>query len=82
MSKWIRELSPRDKNLGSGWYGDIDRVYRKDRKYAVQTRLIQTKIGIVEHVCIRNRDNTDIPWIEKQRIKNALFGRKRTGYAG
>lgn len=42
------------------------------------SRLLETEIGEVEHICIRNADNTDIPWAEKQRIKNELVGRKRT----
>ncbi|WP_444876696.1 DUF7694 domain-containing protein [Brevibacillus daliensis] len=29
------------------------------------------------HACIRNVENTDIPWAEKQRIKNELFGTER-----
>lgn len=78
MSKWKRELSPKDMGYGDGWCGDLDRCYRLDRKYVVMSRLINTKIGTVEHFCIRNRDNTDISWAEKQRIKNDLAGRKRT----
>lgn len=78
MSKWIRELSPADKNYGSGWCKQMDRCWRQDRKYVVMSRLIKTDWGIVEHICIRNQDNTDIPWAEKQRIKNELFGRNRT----
>lgn len=75
MSKWVRELAPKDKGYGHGWCGDLDRVWRQGRKYVVMSRMISTAWGTVEHVCIRNRDNTDIPWAEKQRIKNELFGR-------
>lgn len=78
MSKWIRELSPKDRKYGDGWCGELDRCYRLDRKYIVMSRLIKTNIGTVEHFCIRNRDNSDIPWAEKQKIKNDLAGRKRT----
>ncbi|WP_313578592.1 DUF7694 domain-containing protein [Lacrimispora sp.] len=78
MSKWIRELSPKEKSYGSGWCFDLDRCYREGRKYVVMSRLINTQIGIVEHMCIRNADNSDIPWSVKQRIKNELAGRKRT----
>lgn len=77
MGKWVREKSPRDANYGTGWCLELDRSYRQDRRYLVMTRLIKTEIGIVEHACIRNRDNSDIPWSEKQRIKNELFGTKR-----
>jgi len=78
MSKWVRELSPKDKGYGGGWCGELDRCYRQNRKYVAMSRLIETEIGEVEHICIRNADNTDIPWAEKQRIKNELAGRKRT----
>lgn len=60
MSKWIRELLPKDKKYGDGWCGDSDRCYRLDRKYIIMTRLFKTDIGVVEHFCIRsirNRDN-------------------------
>lgn len=77
MSKWIREPSPKDKQYGDGWCGDLDRCYRQGRKLIVLSRLIKTKIGIVEHMAIRNDDNSDIPWAVKQRIKNELAGRKR-----
>lgn len=76
MGKWIRELSPADKEYGDDWCGRMDRCYRQDRKYIVMTRQIQTDWGVIEHACIRNRDNTDISWAEKQRIKNELFGEK------
>lgn len=78
MSKWKRELSPSDKGYGSGWCGELDRCFRQDRKYVAMSRLLETEIGIVEHYCIRNADNSDIPWAEKQRIKNELVGRNRT----
>lgn len=78
MSKWIRELSPKDKGYGDGWCGDLDRCFRLGRKYVVMSRLIDTAIGTVEHLCIRNADNSDISWSEKQKIKNDLIGRKRT----
>lgn len=78
MSEWKRELSPRDKQYGHGWVSEMDRCWSKDRKYVVMSRIVNTKIGEVEHLCVRNRDNTDIEWSEKQRIKNELFGKKRT----
>ena len=78
MSKWVREMSPKDKKYGIGWCADLDRCYREGRKLLVMSRLIKTDIGIVEHMHIRNADNTDIPWATKQRIKNELAGRNRT----
>ena len=29
MSKWARELSPKDLNYGDGWCRDMDRCYRE-----------------------------------------------------
>lgn len=78
MSKWIRELSPKDTGYGDGWCNEMDRCYREGRKIVVLSRKINTAIGIVEHMAIRNTDNTDIPWATKQRIKNELVGRRRT----
>lgn len=78
MGKWIREPSPADQKYGSGWCREMDRCYRQGRKYLVMTRKIMTSWGTVEHACIRNVDNSDIPWAEKQRIKNELFGDKVT----
>lgn len=77
MSKWVRELSPKDLNYGEGWCRDMDRCYHEGGKLVVLSRQINTSIGIVEHMAIRNADNTDIPWATKQRIKNELAGRKR-----
>lgn len=78
MSKWTRELSPRDVGYGTGWCNDLDRSYKSGGKYIVMTRLINTSWGVVEHAFIRNKDNTDISWAEKQKIKNELFGKNRT----
>ena len=47
MSKWIRELSPKDKKYGDGWCGDLDRCYRLDRKYIVMTRLIKQILALL-----------------------------------
>lgn len=78
MSRWMQEASPVDKGAGSGWFAEMDRCYRQERKYVVMTRKVITEWGTVTHACIRNRDNADIPWSEKQRIKNELFGRNAT----
>ncbi len=76
MGDWVREQSPADKKYGYGWCRELDRCYRQDKDYLVMTRKIMTSWGTVEHVCIRNADSSDIPWSEKQRIKNELFGDK------
>lgn len=72
---WIGKPSPKSMNIGNGWFGEIDRVYvDEEKRYAVQIRDVETEWGIVQHAAIRNVGNTDIPWVEKQRIKNEIFG--------
>lgn len=67
----------RDYGLGKGgWLGQMDRHY-VNGKYSVQVRTVQTPWGDVEHAVIRNTGGTDIPWAEKQQIKNELFGPER-----
>ncbi|MDD2979557.1 MAG: hypothetical protein PHN80_06240 [Hespellia sp.] len=78
MGNWKRELSPKDLAYGDGWCGDMDRCFRQGGKYVVLSRMIMTTVGEVEHLAIRNKDNTDIPWAEKYRIKNELIGKNRT----
>ncbi|TCX51947.1 MULTISPECIES: hypothetical protein [unclassified Dehalobacter] len=76
MPNWIKERSPKECGYGDGWVNELDRAWREGYKYAVMSRKIKTAWGEIEHVCIRNADNTDIPWAEKQRIKNELFGKE------
>lgn len=79
MTKWIGKPSPKSMHQGTGWFGELNKAWVDElSEYAVMSREIETEWGFVEHVCIRNSDNTDIPWREKQRIKNELFGKDRT----
>ncbi|ULL14330.1 hypothetical protein DVH26_07640 [Paenibacillus sp. H1-7] len=79
MRKWIGKPSPKSKHVGTGWFGELNKSWVDETyRYAVMSRTIQTEWGTVEHVCMRNLDNTDIPWAEKQLIKNELFGTDRT----
>lgn len=73
--EWERKPSPKELGIGSGWFGQLDQVYTNG-KYTVMVRTIDTEWGKVEHTCIRNTGNTDIPWRDKQKIKNDLFGRE------
>lgn len=54
----------------------MDRSY-ENGTYAVMTRQVETAWGVVTHACIRNKDHTDIPWSDKQWIKDTLFGPER-----
>lgn len=71
---WVQHPSPKQLGKGTGWCGELDRVFRQGNEYVVMVRDVETDWGIIQHACIRNTENTDIPWAEKQRIKNELFG--------
>lgn len=79
---WTEKPSPKQLKQGRGWFGDLDKVYvSNDMEYCVMTRDFDTALGKVTHMCIRNKGSketnwagTDIPWAEKQRIKNEIFG--------
>lgn len=46
--------------------------------YAVQVFHCETEWGVVEHLAIRRHDGkADIPWTDKQRIKDDLLGAER-----
>lgn len=76
-SKWEKRPSPKELRQGSGWLGELDRVWVND-KYCVMARSIITEWGRVDHACIRNVSSTDIPWRDKQKIKNELWGEEYT----
>lgn len=75
---WKLETSPKSTGRYSGWLGEMNMCWRYNREYVVMARRIQTEWGEVIHACIRNADNTDIPWAKKQWIKNSLFGENVT----
>jgi len=75
INKWTLKPSPNEKNRGSGWLHDMTTAFvDKDRNYCIMIREFICEWGKVEHACIRNKENTDISWSEKQRIKNEIFG--------
>lgn len=76
---WVNHPSPKQlQKYGTGWFSEMDRVYRSvNNKYLVMIRTVNSDWGEVEHAAIRNLESTDIPWQEKQRIKNELFGNER-----
>lgn len=76
INGWVQHPSPKQLGQGTGWFGELDRVFRQGNEYVVMVRNVETDWGIVQHACIRNADNTDISWAEKQRIKNELFGKE------
>ena len=74
ITGWTKHPSPKDKKTGSGWFRQLDRVYRRnDGMYVCMMRDIQTAWGKVTHVTITAARGKP-QWAEKQRIKNELFG--------
>ena len=77
-NKWIEKPSPKSMREGTGWFGQMNRCYTYNGKYAVMTREVETKWGKVIHAAFRNIEGTEITWKEKQWIKDSLFGVDRT----
>jgi len=75
---WTEHPSPKQLKQGDGWFGGFTRTYRQGNEYVVLIRPVDTPFGEAQHACMRNAAGIDIPWAEKQRIKNELFGPERT----
>lgn len=75
--RWIEKPSPKSMRQGNGWFGQMNRCYVYDKQYCAMTREIKTRWGKVIHAGMRNTEGTDIPWAEKQFIKNSLFGKEK-----
>lgn len=76
MKPFHKCVSPKEVGYGNGWCAELDRTW-SNGKYVVMARDISTIWGRVTHLFIRNRDNSDIPWRDKQKIKNMLFGKEK-----
>lgn len=77
VNGWADHPSPAQLKRGDGWFGEFRRVLRSnDSEYVVMIRDVVTDWGPVKHAAMRNAAGTDIPWREKQRIKNEIFGRE------
>ena len=61
--------------LGS-WSSEIHTAYENGLFVALR-RTIETPIGAVDHLAIRNAGSSDIAWRDKQRIKDELLGPER-----
>lgn len=68
-----RKETPAALGFGTGWVRELDRAWENGH-YAVMARDLQTEWGRITHYFIRNVGNTDIPWADKQIIKNKLAG--------
>lgn len=89
LLNWTQQPAPnqRPENKGrTDWFSQLSEVYvSNDQKYCVMSREIDTDMGKVTHVCIRSQgrketgwQGEDIPWAEKQRIKNEIYGEEVT----
>jgi hypothetical protein len=79
VSGWIEHPSPKQLKRGDGWFSEFDRVFRdKNSQFVVMIRDVKTEWGNVQHAAIKSASDNDIPWRDKQRIKNELFGTERT----
>ena len=75
--RWIEKPSPKSMRQGNGWFGQMNRCYVYNKQYCAMTREIETEWGKVIHCCFRNLAGCDIPWAEKQWLKDSLFGEDR-----
>ena len=55
---WIEKPSPKSLRIGTGWFANINHVYKFEDKYVCLTREIETKWGKVTHCAIRNASST------------------------
>ncbi len=87
---WKETISPAYLNKAMGvyaestWMKQMDRCWDSDDgMYQVCSRLLRTKQGNVEHATIKRLGtfsadgSADIPWNEKMKIKDELFGENR-----
>lgn len=73
ITGWIKQAAPKHLKIGSGWFAELDRVYRKENgQYVVMMRDIQTEWGTVTHMTITAHQQPT--WNEKQQIKNEIVG--------
>jgi hypothetical protein len=74
----FRPVAPGDIAGAGGWTTEIHAAAHNG-VYAVLIRTAETAWGPVQHLAIRNvKGSRDVPWADKQRIKNELSGRERT----
>lgn len=70
---WSKHSSPKQLKQGVGWFGELDRVYRRNcDRFVCMMRDLETEWGKVTHLTITALDKPT--WMEKQQIKNELFG--------
>ena len=75
ITGWTRHSSPKDLKIGSGWFRELDRVYKRDDgRFVCMFRDVKTEWGEVTHVTITAHHKPS--WADKQQIKNELFGKE------
>ena len=48
-NKWIEKPSPKSMRTGTGWFGEMNKIYIYNREYAAMTREVNTEWGKVIH---------------------------------
>ena len=72
---WSKHPSPKQLNKGNGWFGELDRVYKRDcNQFVCMMRDLDTQWGKVTHLTITGQEKPN--WMQKQNIKNELFGKE------
>lgn len=78
--RWIDIIAPKylpaeEREDMEPWMQDMDRAWLSSGGIVVYSRVVDTGRYIAEHAAIMREDKTSISWLEKQKIKNELFGR-------
>lgn len=77
--KWVEIAAPKDSPAEEriamkSWMMDMDRAWLSSDGIIVYSRILDTGRFVVEHAAIMRDDDAPISWMEKQAIKNELFG--------
>lgn len=68
-----RHIVPKDIGFSEGWVKELTRSWSNGH-YAVMSRDLDTEWGKVTHYFISQLSGEDIPWRDKQMIKNSIAG--------
>ncbi len=71
------DSSPASQGYGHGWCRELNRTW-SNVHYAVMSRELKTTWGRVTHYFITTAGGHDIPWYDKQVIKNKIAGYDKT----
>ena len=77
--KWIVITAPKffpdeEKENLEAWMKDMDRAWQSKDGYTVYSRVLNTGKLVLEHAVIIRNDAEPVTWLDKQKIKNEIFG--------